>query len=445
MLFSKLSAAIAVMAAAATRVNAQRAPLEPSAGKVVLGAWLDTHPGKTTPQEMNQKLGHNLAMYHLAEDLPLKFDQPPPVFLIDETNTNALLYLSVYPTVTPDALTENDIFEFVKQIAGYAKAGRGVMIRLGSEMNGSWQPYGQRPLAFVQMWRRIVGAIRDNQFLTRNRAAVIWAPNMGGGYPFAGGKYSMTAAIDAAEFAALDTNKDGVLNELDDPFSPFYPGDEFVDWVGLSTYWFGSQYPYMANELPPEGEIFNLIHGLTKAGQPNFYQLYAEQKQKPFIITEAGTAFHMYRINPVADGTGAAVNQADTTPIAQIAPGPGNLAMKQAWWRQYLTNTTFLDAHPLLKAVCLFEWTKPEEETMRDFQITNDTAILNAFKQDLDASNILPRYIFASEMPKESPIVSDTNNPPSDSAPGTSSGFTLGAGAYTLIVSMLGPLASFLM
>jgi hypothetical protein len=32
-----------------------------------------------------------------------------------------------------------------------------------------------------------------------------------------------------ANFDAMDTNKNGKLDKDDDPFSPFYPGDEYVD------------------------------------------------------------------------------------------------------------------------------------------------------------------------------------------------------------------------
>lgn len=34
----------------------------------------------------------------------------------------------------------------------------------------------------------------------------------------------------------LDTNGNGVLDQEDDPFTPYFPGPEYVDWVGLSFY-----------------------------------------------------------------------------------------------------------------------------------------------------------------------------------------------------------------
>ena len=33
----------------------------------------------------------------------------------------------------------------------------------------------------------------------------------------------------------MDTNGDGVVDNLDDPYEPYYPGDASVDWVGMSV------------------------------------------------------------------------------------------------------------------------------------------------------------------------------------------------------------------
>ena len=53
----------------------------------------------------------------------------------------------------------------------------------------------------------------------------------------AGGKYSVTNG--SAEWHALDTNDDGWVDMHDDPYTPFYPGDQWVDWVGLNEYHMG--------------------------------------------------------------------------------------------------------------------------------------------------------------------------------------------------------------
>jgi hypothetical protein len=40
----------------------------------------------------------------------------------------------------------------------------------------------------------------------------------------------------AADCEALDTNGDGLLDMKDDMYSPYWPGDEWVDWVGMSVF-----------------------------------------------------------------------------------------------------------------------------------------------------------------------------------------------------------------
>ena len=59
------------------------------------------------------------------------------------------------------------------------------------------------------------------------------------------------------DFKALDTNGDGVLTMADDPYGPYYPGDDAVDWVGMSLYHWGSSYPWGANALPGSGNAAN--------------------------------------------------------------------------------------------------------------------------------------------------------------------------------------------
>lgn len=64
---------------------------------------------------------------------------------------------------------------------------------------------------------------------------MVWAPNTGVGYPFRGaGKYFPSA--DSEQYKQMDTNGDGALDANDDPFAPYYPGDDVVDWVGISLY-----------------------------------------------------------------------------------------------------------------------------------------------------------------------------------------------------------------
>ena len=47
----------------------------------------------------------------------------------------------------------------------------------------------------------------------------------------------------------------------DDPYSPYYPGDEYVDWVGASIYSYGSVFPWSDNIIAPPGKFDAILNG----------------------------------------------------------------------------------------------------------------------------------------------------------------------------------------
>ena len=174
------------------------------------------------------------------------------------------------------------------------------------------------------------------------------------------------------DLVLLDTNKNGRLDTGDDPYSPYYPGDDKVDWVGSSIYHYGSNFPWQDNVIPAPGKFESFLN------VGNFYREYSLSRNKPMMVSETGSTFHRRFV---------AGNRA-------IAPGPGELAIKQAWWRQFITNTSFLDAYPKVKMFCLFEFEKEEELTLRDWRIAQDPAILKAFQDDFKA--VQGRYLLAN-------------------------------------------------
>jgi hypothetical protein len=60
----------------------------------------------------------------------------------------------------------------------------------------------------------------------KTRAAAEWSVVGEGGSPFAG---PYAAVPGTPEFDRLDTDQDGQLADLDDPYEPYYPGDAYVD------------------------------------------------------------------------------------------------------------------------------------------------------------------------------------------------------------------------
>ena len=212
---------------------------------------------------------------------------------------------------------------------------------------------------------------------------MVWAPSSANGYPY---NYPITigsqnivqinqaSVVTSHNFQLLDTNGDGVVNNLDDAFSPYYPGDEFVDWIGMSVYHYaGETYPWDYNSVPVVGEfekIFNL---------GNFYSTYAIKRDKPMMISESGAAYHT---NTLHD------------PGNRSAPVPTEVDIKQAFWRQFLTNATFVQTYSKIKLMCLFEFYKPEDSVRasaggfpdwRDFRVTVNKTTRDAFISDFQS------------------------------------------------------------
>ncbi len=79
-----------------------------------------------------------------------------------------------------------------------ARCGTAVFLRFGGEMNGNWTPWGRDPLAYRRAFRLVHAVV--NRHATN--VALVWAPG-------------------AVPTYNLDL---------------YYPGDDVVDWVGISLY-----------------------------------------------------------------------------------------------------------------------------------------------------------------------------------------------------------------
>jgi hypothetical protein len=299
-------------------------------------------------------MGFEASFFQYAQNLPIEAGSFPfPDDQVDATNTTAVVVLTVYPRPTPWDIPAAEIEKLADQCARLNKeAKRRILLRFAPEMNGNWNYWGQQPTNFIALWIRVYNAVKAKAPNT----GFIWAPSYALNYP-----YGRVQATSAPDIAALDTNKDGVVNGQDDPFSPYYPGDQYVDWVGMSIYTYGSTFPWSDNVSAPPGKFDASLN------QGNFYQTYSVAKGKPFMITETAATFHV------------------NTPLG---PGVGEVETKRSWWRQYITNATFLQTHPMLKGICLFEFLKYEEffangqPSLRDFRHSNKTEVREAFLQD---------------------------------------------------------------
>lgn len=122
------------------------------------------------------------------------------------------------PAYSPAAIAAGAFDPFLRRAAREAAAfGQPLLLRLAHEMNGPWSSWGawvdgNTPADYVAMWRHVVGIFRAEG---ATNVRWVWSPNVYGvGQSLAGG-------------SAM-------------PFEPFYPGDRWVDFVGLDGYNWGT-------------------------------------------------------------------------------------------------------------------------------------------------------------------------------------------------------------
>lgn len=172
---------------------------------------------------------------------------------------------------------------------------------------------------------------------------MVWSPNSGNGYPYDndGFDYHNPKANDtglrAANFAQLNTDNVGasadLLTNTDDPYGPYWPGDQWVDWVGLSVYNIYRD-PTTRQTAPAPVDVFtnpqsaSSIVGIDPIHQ--FYRRFVVEKNKPFIFSETGASY-------TKDLPGASTITPDANPEAS------ELAVKQSWY--VCASSHFLCTH----------------------------------------------------------------------------------------------------
>lgn len=346
-------------------------PLAPKDG-ILAGVNLDWE--HETLEQYAANLGSRPAVTVTFTDFPMSdTDQKNVDAAFEQIRANGgTMLLTLEPKQGLASVTSEKADELASALARFNNAGVPVIVRFAHEMNGSWYPWGQQPAAYVAAYQRVAEAVHTKAAGT----AMMWAPNYGGGYPFSGGKYE--AVTGSPDFAALDTDKDGAITGSDDPYAPYYPGDNAVDWVGMSLYHWGNTYPWGANVIPEPGKFLQQLTGTYNGAGgndlavPDFYADYGTARNKPVAIPETAAL-------TVASGEGADV-----------------LAIKEAWWGQ-LFDPAIPKDYPALKMINWFEWDKNEVEVKAtvDWTATKDPLVREAY------TAALPDWFTFAETPEK--------------------------------------------
>ena len=320
--------------------------------------------------EYSSRLGNAPAVYVLFAKFPLTQDALGYVYYIAELikAQNGALMLTLEPNDGLSSVTTDSANALAGQLQGVNANGVPIYLRFAHEMNGSWYAWSQDPAEYIRAFREVAAAVHAQA----SETVMVWAPNYGGGYPFHGGLYQ--AAQGSEAYALLDTNNDGTLTMQDDPYAPYYPGDDAVDWAGMSLYHWGTVHPWGENERPEADKFTAQLTGVyngtggNDSDLPDFYGEYADGRGKPLSITETA-AFY-----------------------APDVDGDAELELKRDWWQQVLAED-LSDRFPQLKVINWFEWRKVEAEVGSevDWTVTQDPETLAAFQ------SAVPSYLrFAS-------------------------------------------------
>jgi hypothetical protein len=337
-----------------------RARLAPVSG-ALFGVNLDWHskPLSTYARDLGHKPAVSVSFtgFPLTAEEELDLQQAVQQIRAD----GHMMLLTLEPRQGLGTVTPETAEALAKKLAGFNEEGVPVIVRFAHEMNGSWYPWSQQPEAYIAASKTLADAVHTQA----PGSAMMWAPNYGGGYPFAEGPFE--AKPGTASFTALDTDGDGALTMNDDAYAPYYPGDAAVDWVGMSLYHWGSTYPWGENEMPEENKFVDQLTGNYDGANgddtllPDFYRVYGEQHSKPVAVPETAALY------------------------APAPPGAeSELAVKQAWWNQ-LFNPATHEQLPQLKMINWFEWDKDEVEVNGrvDWTVTNTPAVRDAFTSAL--------------------------------------------------------------
>jgi hypothetical protein len=375
-LIRRAAAVLALVAAGAVLGPAALAPAfaasadAPQPDEVWFGPDLDWNAD--APDGYAGRLGATPSQYELTLPYPITTDAAAQwrTSARAVATQGAVLVLSLLPSEPLDDLTTADAAAAEKLLAEiHDQYGTQQLVRFAPEMNGTWISWGQQPTAYVDAFELFAGAVHDGD----SGALMVWAPSYGSGYPF-GLAEGRLSSLSATDLAKLDTNGDDEITEADDPYEPYYPGDDVVDWVGLTMFYFGKgeatasagvDVPLTTNEEAVADEVeqrFSESWGYVVPQDDTFYDRFARDRDKPLLLD-----------------TGALYD-------AEL-DGATELDVKRGWWRQILAA---VEDRPLIRGVTWLEVEREEAEAAGDevdWRATEDPDIATALLADLRADD----------------------------------------------------------
>jgi hypothetical protein len=235
-----------------------RAMFEPEEG-CLIGAYIDKDPALKShrvvdgrshadPLEFDAITGKRHAMYFFY----LGYGRSLPKNWVAELKVRGkIVHIALEPNQGLDAVRDD---EYLNQLAkDMAASGATIFLRYASEMNGAWVEYGGNPRKFIEKWRIVYNVVKRHA----PNVVLVWCP--------------------------YTTPSDNI--------DAYYPGDAYVDWVGVNMYnvtYFNQNPRTPARHVRPTDMLDQI------------YNTYS--RRKPIMICEYGvTNFSALENRSVAD------------------------------------------------------------------------------------------------------------------------------------------------
>jgi beta-mannanase len=220
-------------------VNHPLAKYEPSNG-MYFGAYIEQDEirshGSNKYNAFNEKTGKQHSIFFKYHNYGDSF---PSSFAENVRNAGAAVHLAFEPNNGLDEVTDN---HYLRQFAKDAKeSGVPIFLRFASEMNGDWTAWSKNPSEYIKKFRVVSQVMKEEA----PNVVLVWVPNS---VP--------------------------VHNITD-----YYPGDEWVDWVGVNLY----SVPYFNGNANEPADHVNPLDLLDYV-----YDTYADRK--PVMIGEYGAS-----------------------------------------------------------------------------------------------------------------------------------------------------------
>jgi hypothetical protein len=323
------------------------APVAPDSG-AYFGSIIDW--SGDTVADQAERLGAPSAVYEHSAAVP--FGPSDSTYLsgfFDQVRqAGSLGVVTLRPTVELSAI-DSSMAEAVADDLADAAGGidATVYVRFAPDMNGTWVEWGQQPSLYA-VHARMANAV------------MVWSPAWGGDYPF-----QPERAAETEQLRDLDSDGNGLVNSLDDPYEPYYPGSDAVDWVGLSVYHDDTAGGDAVNSLPTSTEFLDRLDSSTTDGGAGFYDRYSVTEGKRMMLESA--AYY--------------------TPSAG---GPNELSIKQTWWRQVFSAVSS-PAYSQIGVVLWRDTTATRAvagDSVIDWSVTLDSEIAKPLVEDLASSGL---------------------------------------------------------